>query len=137
METPLPWKRTVYLEPRALPLSDEFRDVPLNPRRDFFTCTHGTVDVACTKSGYPPYRTPREKYAGQESKEEVRFWPTSLFGGHVCAPTFIHMSEGYFRFFVGMEQARRIIRRDCPVKELRGRNHGGAGMRNASLQAAE
>ncbi len=142
--------RTEYLVPEAetgpliwaifeaqdeLPRFDQYR-VPTAGKallRDILVCTHGTVDVACAKFGYPTYRRLRDSYAG----ENVRVWRVSHFGGHVFAPTLLEMPTGHYWAYVGDAQAEQIVKRSGNVAELRGHYRGWAGIADGFPQAAE
>lgn len=103
------------------------------PMRDVLVCTHGTVDAACAKFGFPLYRHLRRNHAG----DCLRVWRVSHFGGHVFAPTLIDMPSGHFWAYVGEEQADQIVRRAGDVDGLRGHYRGWAGLAYGYLQAAE
>lgn len=68
---------------------------PSSDVRDFMVCTHGAVDAACAKFGYPIFRQMRR--LADASDGRVRAWRVSHFGGHVFAPTVIEMPE--FRYW--------------------------------------
>ena len=72
-------------------------------------CTHGTVDVACARFGYPLYRYLRDGFGGEEGG--VRVWRASHFGGHVFAPTLIDLPSGLYWAYVTPAQARPLIER--------------------------
>ncbi|HXF64362.1 MAG TPA: sucrase ferredoxin [Caldilineaceae bacterium] len=101
--------------------------------RDLLVCTHGSVDVACGKFGYPLYRRLRDEYAN----DSLRVWRVSHFGGHVFAPTLLEMPTGHFWAYVGEAQAEQIALRCGDVAGLRGHYRGWAGMLGGFAQAAE
>lgn len=103
------------------------------PVRDLLVCTHGSVDVACAKFGYPIYRYLRDRYAG----DTLRVWRVSHFGGHVFAPTLLEMPSGHFWAYVGESQAYQIATRSGDVTQLRGHYRGWAGVASGFVQAAE
>lgn len=103
------------------------------PWRDILVCTHGSVDAACAKFGFPLYRHLRQTYA----TESLRVWRVSHFGGHVFAPTLMDMPSGHFWAYVEEAQAAQIVERTGPVADLRGHYRGWAGLPNGFLQAAE
>ncbi|MBZ0284040.1 MAG: sucrase ferredoxin [Anaerolineae bacterium] len=98
--------------------------------RDLLVCTHGNIDAACAKFGYPLYNHLRRKSG-------VRVWRCSHFGGHVFAPTMIDMPTGHYWAYVGTEQADQIVERCDDVGKLRGHYRGWAGLEDGFLQAAE
>lgn len=101
--------------------------------RDLLVCTHGTVDAACAKFGFPLYRTLRNGHAG----DALRVWRVSHFGGHVFAPTLIDMPTGHFWAYIGQEQAAPLATRSGDVRALRGHYRGVAGLPPGFVQAAE
>ncbi len=108
--------------------------VNLEPdQRDILVCTHGTIDVACAKFGYPLYRHLRDTYAD----EGLRVWRVSHFGGHVFAPTLIDMPTGHFWAYIGEAEAAQIVARQGDVAKLRGHYRGWAGLAHGFAQAAE
>lgn len=101
--------------------------------RDILVCTHGTVDAACAKFGYPLYRHLHRNH----TSAQLRIWRVSHFGGHVFAPTLMEMPSGHFWAYMEESQADQIARRDGSVADLRGHYRGWAGLENGFLQAAE
>lgn len=123
----------LYEARETLAQFDAYR-VPENDSvRDLMVCTHGTVDVACAKFGYPIYKFLREQYAD----DALRVWRVSHFGGHVFAPTLMDMPTGHYWAYVGEEQAQRIATREGDVSALRGHYRGWAGLESGFQQAAE
>lgn len=102
-------------------------------QRDILVCTHGTIDVACAKFGYPLYRHLRDTYAD----DHLRVWRVSHFGGHVFAPTLMDMPTGHYWAYIGEEQATQIVQRQGDVTKLRGHYRGWAGVPAGFAQAAE
>lgn len=102
-------------------------------QRDILVCTHGTIDVACAKFGYPLYRHLRDTYAD----DHLRVWRVSHFGGHVFAPTLIDMPAGHYWAYIGEAQAAQLIQRQGDVADLRGHYRGWAGLPDGFAQAAE
>ena len=108
--------------------------VPKHERtRDILVCTHGTVDAACAKFGYPLYRFMRDSL----SDGRLRVWRVTHFGGHVFAPTFIDMPTGHYWAYVENQQARQIIQRQGDVGALLGTYRGWAGLDGGFAQALE
>ncbi|MBN2471611.1 MAG: sucrase ferredoxin [Anaerolineae bacterium] len=122
-----------YEDRGRLPDFEPYRVRDAGPRRDVLVCTHGSVDAACGKFGYPLYRTLRDNCAN----ERLRVWRVSHFGGHVFAPTLLDMPTGHCWAYVQTEQAAQIARREGDVGALRGHYRGWAGLGAGFLQAAE
>ncbi len=122
-----------YQSRDELPRFDNWRDAASDATRDLLVCTHGTVDAACARFGYPLYDRLRKQHAD----EGLRVWRVSHFGGHVFAPTLMDMPTGHFWAYVEPPQAAQIVRRDGDVTALRGHYRGWAGMEPGFMQAAE
>jgi hypothetical protein len=112
---------------------DRYRLPECDHTRDLLVCTHGTVDAACAKFGYPLYHYLHKNYAS----EQMRVWRVSHFGGHVFAPTMMDMPLGHFWAYVEDEQADQIVQREGDVKALRRHYRGWAGLPDGFMQAAE
>lgn len=117
----------------TLPQFDAYRVNHEHAPRDLLVCTHGTIDVACAKFGYPLYRHLRDTYAD----EHLRVWRVSHFGGHVFAPTLIDMPTGHYWAYIGEAQADQIVQRQGDVTKLRGHYRGWSGLPDGFAQAAE
>jgi len=128
---PLVW--ALLAEPIAAATFDRWRVIGSEPLRDLLVCTHGTVDAACAKFGFPLYRHLRDTHAS----DHLRVWRVSHFGGHVFAPTMMDMPTGHFWAYVEEAQATQIVRREGAVADLRSHYRGWAGLANGFLQAAE
>lgn len=120
-------------EPDKLDEFNAWKVTHPQPVRDILVCTHGTVDAACAKFGFPLYRYLRHTHAD----EHLRVWRVSHFGGHVFAPTLMDMPAGHFWAYVGEAQADQIVRRDGDVAQLRSHYRGWAGLEYGFPQAAE
>ncbi len=107
--------------------------VPENGLRDILVCTHGSVDAACAKFGYPLYRHLRENFADTN----LRVWRCSHFGGHVFAPTCIDMPIGHYWAYVDTQQGTQIAQRSGDPRALRAHYRGWAALNHSFLQAAE
>lgn len=128
---PLVW--SLYQERERLPHYDRYRLPEHEGTRDILICTHGTVDAACARFGYPLYRYIRDS----SSRSDLRVWRVTHFGGHVFAPTFVDMPSGHFWAYIGEVQARQIVHRRGDVGELHGHYRGWAGMDGGFMQALE
>lgn len=82
----------LYEAREQLPTFERYRVPDADKVRDILVGTHGTIDVACAKFGYPLYRHLRDTYAD----EGLRVWRVSHFGGHVFAPTLMDMPTGHY-----------------------------------------
>lgn len=128
---PLLW--SLYEARAALPGFEPYRVHTPASTRDILVCTHGTIDAACAKFGYPVYKFMRDSCVD----ELVRVWRVSHFGGHVFAPTLMDMPTGHYWAYVGQPQAAQIIARSGDVADLRGHYRGWAGVGDGFQQAAE
>jgi hypothetical protein len=118
--------------PDDLPHYAQWRTPEWDAGRDLLVCTHGTVDAACAKFGYPLYRHLRGRSSGS-----TRVWRVSHFGGHVFAPTLIDMPTGHYWAYVEPPQADAILTRTGDPAALRGHYRGWAGVKDGFAQAAE
>lgn len=123
----------LYEAQEELPRFEQYRAFGADAVRDLLVCTHGSVDAACAKFGFPLYRELRDKHAS----DSVRTWRVSHFGGHVFAPTLIDMPTSHFWAYVEAHQAEQIVRRQGDVANLRGHYRGWSGVEGGFLQAAE
>ena len=132
---PLIW--ALYEARDTLPQFEQYRTPEVAPNglpvRDILVCTHGTVDVACAKFGYPLYRHLRDTYAD----DTLRVWRVSHFGGHVFAPTLIDMPHGHYWAYIEEAQAEQLIARTGDVAALRGYYRGWSGLGHSFAQVAE
>ncbi|WP_236738712.1 sucrase ferredoxin [Chroogloeocystis siderophila] len=95
--------------------------------REFFVCTHGNVDAACAKFGFPIYRKLRSEYV-PASHGNLRVWRVSHFGGHQFAPTLIDFPEGRYWGRLEPEMLDLLVWRQGKVSELRPFYRGWAGL---------
>ena len=123
----------LYQQPDDLPRFERYRDRAADAVRDLLVCTHGSVDAACAKFGYPLYNCLRQQHA----RDDLRVWRVSHFGGHVFAPTMMDMPTGHYWAYVEAAQAGQIASLRGPVETLRGHYRGWAGLEDGFLQAAE
>lgn len=127
---PLVW--ALHEAPEMLDRFAAFRE-PDAPIRDLLVCTHGTIDAACAKFGYPLYTHLRKNHGS----ELLRVWRVSHFGGHVFAPTLVDMPVGHYWAYVEEPQADAIAQRDGNPRDLYGHYRGWAGISGGFLQALE
>lgn len=128
---PLIW--ALYEAHETLPDFEAYRTPEADTVRDILVCTHGTVDVACAKFGYPLYRHLRDRYAD----ETVRVWRVSHFGGHLFAPTLMDMPIGHYWAYIEPAQTDQLMARNGDAADLRGYYRGWSGMGRSFAQAAE
>lgn len=129
-----PLSYALALAPERL---DEFASFqqPLSDVRDLLVCTHGTVDAACSKFGYPTYKQLR-RIAG-ESGGTLRVWRTTHFGGHVFAPTLMDMPHGSYWAYIEADQAELLAHQSGDPARLYGHYRGWAGLPAPFLQVLE
>jgi hypothetical protein len=94
------------------------------PTRDILVCTHGNVDVACARFGYPIYEILRNDYAS----ETLRVWRCSHFGGHRFAPTLIDLPAGQFWGHLEPQLLNSLIYHTGSVRDLYAAYRGWAGL---------
>lgn len=116
-----------------LPKFEAYRTPENDHVRDLLVCTHGTVDAACAKFGYPLYNYLRRNHAD----ENLRVWRVSHFGGHVFAPTLLDMPTGHYWAYVEQSQAQQIAELSGDVAAMRGHYRGWAGLADGFIQSAE
>ncbi|NEO98530.1 MAG: sucrase ferredoxin [Symploca sp. SIO2E9] len=95
--------------------------------REMMICTHGNIDVACARFGYPIYQKLRQEYAAS-SNGELRVWRCSHFGGHQFAPTLFDLPTGQFWGHLEPEMLDCLVRRETPVKKLHRFYRGWVGL---------
>jgi hypothetical protein len=103
--------------------------------RDLLVCTHGAVDAACSKFGYPAYSQLRRLAA--EAGGTLRAWRSTHFGGHVFAPTLIDMPHGSYWAYIEGAEAEILAQRSGDVRRLRGNYRGWTGLPAPFLQVLE
>jgi len=101
--------------------------------REILVCTHGNVDAACARFGYPIYKTLRNEYA---EASQLRVWRCSHFGGHKFAPTLVDFPDGHYWGHLEPEMLDQLVYRHGDVILLRSFYRGWAGL-NSLEQVAE
>ncbi|NEQ46629.1 MAG: sucrase ferredoxin [Leptolyngbya sp. SIOISBB] len=91
--------------------------------REVLVCTHGNVDVACAKFGFPIYKKLRDEYT-----DHVRVWRCSHFGGHKFAPTLVDLPDGRFWGHLEPDMLDLLMHHDGDVAGLRSHYRGWAGL---------
>lgn len=95
--------------------------------RELLVCTHGNVDAACARFGYPIYEKLRKAYAAA-SDGQLRVWRCSHFGGHRFAPTLIDFPEGRYWGHLEPKVLDLLVHRNGSVTELRSFCRGWSGL---------
>jgi hypothetical protein len=95
--------------------------------RDIMVCTHGNVDAACARFGFPIYKTLRHEYAAQ-SDGTLRVWRCSHFGGHKFAPTLIDLPTGQYWGHLAPDVLDALVHRQGEVSQLRSHYRGWSGL---------
>ncbi len=108
--------------------------LPGAPTRDLMVCTHGNVDAACAKYGFPLYRQLQQI---TQAGAGVRVWRVSHFGGHVFAPTLLDMPECRYWAYVDAAVAEHLVARSGDPAALRQHYRGWAGLTAWPLQVAD
>lgn len=126
---PLVW--ALLMEPDGLPRFDAYREPDLKTR-DILVCTHGAVDAACAKFGFPLYRTLTE-----HGGADTRVWRVTHFGGHVFAPTLLELPSGRGWGYLDDERAVQLLTRAGDAGSLHEQYRGWTGLGTPFLQAAE
>jgi len=103
--------------------------------RDLLVCTHGSVDAACSKFGYPTYAHLRRLAA--ESDGQLRVWRTTHFGGHVFAPTLIDLPHGSYWAYIEEDAIAWLTAQNRDPSRLRDYYRGWAGLPSPFLQVLE
>lgn len=91
------------------------------PVREFFVCTHDTVDTCCARLGVPLFRQARKLYP------HVRAWRTTHFGGHRFSPTAWEFPTSYKWAFLDEAATAHVLNRDIHPAELKERMRGWSG----------
>lgn len=100
---------------------------PTQHVREMMVCTHGNIDVACSRFGYPIYQKLRQEYAAS-SNGELRVWRCSHFGGHQFAPTLIDLPTAQVWGHLEPDVLDCLVRRDGPATKLYKFYRGWAGL---------
>ena len=95
--------------------------------RELMVCTHGNVDAACARFGFPIYQKLRQDYAAK-SKGKLRVWRCSHFGGHQFAPTCFDLPTGQFWGHLEPEILDNLVHRNGTVEQLRKYYRGWSGL---------
>lgn len=129
---PLCW--ALLVDHAALPRFEDYRQ-PATNMRDLMVCTHGAIDAACAKFGFPIFRQLRRM--ADQSAGQFRVWRVSHFGGHVFAPTVLDMPEFRYWAYIEHEKVEMLALHGGDTAELRECYRGWAGLESPLLQVAE
>ena len=113
-------------EPNNLPDFQQYRQ-QTSHIRELLICTHGNIDAACAKFGYPIYQRLRSDCAAISSSN-LRVWRCSHFGGHQFAPTLLDLPEGRYWGHLELEVLELLVRRNGSISELYPFYRGWAGL---------
>ncbi len=97
-----------------------------NDIRDILVCTHGNVDLACSRFGFPIYDRLKKQYT--INNDNLRVWRCSHFGGHRFAPTLIDFPMGQVWGHLDVEILDHLINRQGNVEQLRPFYRGWTGL---------
>jgi hypothetical protein len=92
--------------------------------RDILVCTHGNVDAACSRFGFPIYEKLRKAYANVS----LRVWRCTHFGGHQYAPTLVDLPSGRYWGHVEVEMLDRLVQQQGDLAQLYRYYRGWAGL---------
>ncbi|MDZ7959065.1 MAG: sucrase ferredoxin [Aulosira sp. DedQUE10] len=113
-------------EPEKLVDFEQYRQGS-NHIRELLVCTHGNVDVACSRFGYPLYKKLRSEY-GALPNSNLRVWQCSHFGGHQFAPTLVDLPQGRYYGRLQPEILDLLVWNRGSVKELYPYYRGWGGL---------
>jgi hypothetical protein len=99
-------------------------------------CTHGSVDAACAKFGFPLYLALHCRYA-QPQGSNLRVWRVSHFGGHRFAPTLIDLPSGRYWGHLRHDLLDALVLRRGEVSDLRHCYRGWGGLETVYEHVAE
>jgi hypothetical protein len=92
--------------------------------RDLLVCTHGNVDAACSRFGFPIYDKLRKTY----TNETLRVWRCTHFGGHQYAPTLLDLPSGRFWGHLELEMLDALVHQQGNLSDLYRHYRGWAGL---------
>lgn len=112
--------------PEELSNFDQYRQ-PTGHIRELLVCTHGNVDAACSRFGYPIYKKLRTEYAGK-AEPYLRVWRCSHFGGHQFAPTLVDLPQGQYWGHLQPNILDPLVKRQGDLKQLYPYYRGWGGL---------
>lgn len=120
-----------------LPKFNQYRQ-QTNHIRELLVCTHGNVDAACSRFGYPIYKKLRTAYAGTAQNSSIhllscpsaplRVWRCSHFGGHQFAPTLVDLPLGQYWGHLQPNVLDALVERKGNLRELYPYYRGWGGL---------
>ncbi|MEM7712160.1 MAG: sucrase ferredoxin [Cyanobacteria bacterium P01_A01_bin.68] len=128
----IPQSQLTYLVTALLKHPDKIHQFesyrqPSDCNRELMICTHGNVDAACARFGFPIYQKLRQDYAAK-SEGQLRVWRCSHFGGHQFAPTCLDLPTGQFWGHLEPEILDTLVQRNSAVTQLRQFYRGWSGL---------
>ena len=112
----------LLLEPEKLADFSDYKQ-DNNHEHDLLVCTHGNVDAACSRYGYPLYKNWR-----QQANSQIRVWRCSHFGGHRFAPTAISLPDGRYWGRLNSEALHFITKQEGNLSNLKLYYRGWTGL---------
>lgn len=103
--------------------------------RDFFICTHGSVDACCATEGYPMYQLMREM--ADRPGSSTRVWRCTHFGGHRFAATALELPDGRYWARLKAPMLADLVHRGGDARDLRSHYRGWAALEQPLWQIAE
>lgn len=103
--------------------------------RDFFICTHGSVDACCATEGYPIYQLMRAM--SDRPGTAVRAWRCTHFGGHRFAATALELPDGRYWARLDAHMLADLVHRRGDARDLRPHYRGWAALDQPLWQVAE
>lgn len=103
--------------------------------RDFFLCTHGSVDACCATEGYPIYQLMRAM--ADNAAGTVRAWRCTHFGGHRFAATALELPDGRYWARLKAPMLSGLVHRRADTHDLRSHYRGWAALEQPLWQVAE
>ena len=134
-ETALPLARALVEDPSELARFEPYRQAS-GGVRDLLVCTHGSVDAACARFGFPLYLALHCRYA-QASGGALRVWRVSHFGGHRFAPTLIDLPTGRHWGHLRPDLLDALVLRRGQPADLRACYRGWGALRSVYEAVAE
>ncbi|NJR39337.1 MAG: sucrase ferredoxin [Leptolyngbyaceae cyanobacterium CSU_1_4] len=96
----------------------------INQTRDLLICTHGNVDAACARFGFPIYDKLRQDFSG----DRLRIWRCTHFGGHQYAPTLVDLPSGRYWGHLELEMLDALVHQQGTPSDLYAFYRGWAGL---------
>lgn len=97
-----------------------------NHIREIMVCTHGNIDLACSRFGFPIYQQLKKAFTTND--HVIRVWRCSHFGGHRFAPTLLDLPTGQMWGHLEANILNTLIYREGDVNQLRPFYRGWAGL---------